>query len=329
MSSHIFRIEELPLFHTTTTDGPEQPRTPGPGGGSGVAAPPQVGGPDLPFLDIFEQFLPDSNDPEGGFVFDEGDFIREVIAGSGSGDENPLAGSNAPIIPDEVLFDDPVVEEEEEAVDPVIGDLFNNIFAPATPTGVRGSASFGSIFPPGVLEGLQQLFQLLLTNPGIPPDVMNRAQSFNRAEILGQERRRIQRRSSEFSGRGLFGSGIHAGNIRDIEREAQTEIGRSSTALSLEDARLADSGRRLASGLGLGLGQAGLDVNRLNLAETLGLGDLDLRRLGLEISKALEEARLNLLINESVLGGGGALAGQGVGSSSSFQNLQSLLGGGF
>ncbi len=171
-------------------------------------------------------------------------------------------------------------------------------------SGGFGSASWESIFPEGILGGLMGLFQELLNNPGIPADVMSRAQGFSRAELLGQERRRIQRRSDEFSGRGLFGSGSHAGDIRGIEADTETEIGRSATALNLEDARLSAAGRQLAASLGLGLGNTGVEIGRLNLAELLGMGDLDLRRLALEIDKALREAELNLLIRNTFLGDG-------------------------
>lgn len=218
-------------------------------------------------------------------------------------------------------------------------------------------ASFQSVFPQGGgwLEGLQQLFQMLLTNPGIPADVMKRAQSFSRGELLAQERRRIQRRSSEFSGRGMFGSGVHAGDIRGIEADTETEIGRSSTALSLEDARLGVEGRRTAASLGLGIGNMGLDIDRLNLAGMLGFGDLDLRKLALMIQKELDDARINIDIRrwflpneEDSIGSGGSEfnfgdafsgvdgsggifdglgSGQGSGQGGVLDWLESLMGG--
>lgn len=188
-----------------------------------------------------------------------------------------------------------------------------------------------------------RLFRELMSGPGIPEGDLRRAQGFNRSELLAQERRRIERRGDEFSGRGLFGSGLSERGTREIEADTQQEIGRSATALSLEDARLSAQGRQTAASLGLGIGNLGLDSRRINLAGLLGFGDLDLRSQSLAMQRALQELEANLLLGGTVLGGtsdagtttssaslgdaGSTLAGIG-GTSTSSRTTGPTVGGG-
>ena len=164
---------------------------------------------------------------------------------------------------------------------------------------------------------LEQIIQDLLSDPGIPGDVLSDMRTRARETSATRERNEIQRRASDYAARGLFGSGLQGGAVRDIEDANTQALMSSLNDIDLAnvqaiqrsvDQAISAVGAAISREGGLNsfnLGKARLELDRaiseiqLSIQDLVARGQLELGQGRLLLDAAIQE----LMINLSLLGG--------------------------
>jgi hypothetical protein len=143
-----------------------------------------------------------------------------------------------------------------------------------------------------------------MKNPGMDKEVMADARGAISAAAKGRERSLLERHAEAQAGRGMFRSGLTREGQLDISDKVSEQLFDEMNKLEMQNAQIAE--QALARAFQGTLGMGDLDMRRLQarLSGQLGMGNLKLQELKINIDRAMKELMANLGIQSQYSGSG-------------------------
>jgi hypothetical protein len=141
-----------------------------------------------------------------------------------------------------------------------------------------------------------------MANPGMDKEVMADARGAINAAAKGRERSLLERHASSQASRGMFRSGVTREGQLDISDKVSEQIFDEMNKLEMQNAQIAE--QALARAFQGTLGMGDLDMRRMQtqLSGSLGFKNLKLQELQMNMKNAIEQMLLNLGIGSQYSG---------------------------
>jgi hypothetical protein len=186
----------------------------------------------------------------------------------------------------QVLGIDPAAEQAQQ-------DQFNQYKSvlPKIPKGGYGMSK-------KALKAMAKSIQDTFANPGMDPEVLANMKNTASSAAKGREKTLLDRHANSMAGRGLFRSGITREGQLDIGSEVSEQLLDALNKIDMQNAQIAESALSRAFQGASSLGS--LDMQRMQnmISRGLGLGNLRLQELKINMQRAMQELMANLQIQQ-------------------------------
>ena len=154
----------------------------------------------------------------------------------------------------------------------------------------------------GMLKKMAAEIQKVYDNPGMDKEILANARGGINAAAKGRERSLLERHANAQAGRGMFRSGVTREGQLDISDKVSEQIFDEMNKLDVQNAQMAE--QALARAFQGTLGMGDLDARRMQtqLSGKLGWGNLKLQELQMNMKNAIDQMLLNLGISSKYTG---------------------------
>jgi hypothetical protein len=133
-----------------------------------------------------------------------------------------------------------------------------------------------------------------LKNPGMDKEVLANARGAVSSAAKGRERSLLERHANAQAGRGMFRSGTTREGQLDISDKVSEQLFDEMNKLDMQNAQIAEQALARAFQGTLGMGDLDMRKMQARLSGQLGMGNLKLQELRLNMDRALKELMANL-----------------------------------